>query len=320
MELSAKNYLADLQRLLSTKCSTPLRNAATEVARIVEVALKRRLVLKRNEVSDLRPLLQRIPRDERGKLINQSSLGLGSPIAPILIVGQEHAYDLDDIENLALEACGLTVLWLCGGSADIATKLSGLRATRSFNLHPADYYPERSSGHTWRNVARIIGASGCDFGERAHLIELSAHPATKQDKGKPPSQERLAFLHEFLRRTKVKEVLFHGTRWRSKQRALGAAYLGVGHLTLSDLATVATVTSKSGKTRFRIRAQSAGTSRALFSKMLSGEARPSSEYLDALREVIGGGSRRKLNRAAIHVRGPLRRSRRERVLRRTRTC
>jgi len=284
LELSAKNYLADLRRLVSTKCSTPCRDAAMEVARIMEVALKRRAMLHPSEVSDLRPLFQRIPRDERSNLINQSSLGLGSPTASTLIVGQEHAYDLDKLENLALEACGLTVLWLCGGSADIAAKLSGLRATRAFNLHPADYYPEQPSGHTWRYVAKILVASGCDFGEHAHLIELSAHPATTQDQGKPPSEQRLAFLREFLRRTKVKEVLFHGTRWRSKQHALAAAYLGVVRLTLSDAATVA---SKSGKTRFRIRAQSIGTSRALFSKMLSGEARPSIEYLAALRKIIG---------------------------------
>jgi hypothetical protein len=142
-------------------------------------------------------------------------------------------------------------------------------------------------------VAEILGASGCDFGERAHLIELSAHPATKQNKGKPPSEDRLAFLREFLRRTKVKDVLFHGTRWRPKQRALGAAYLGVVRLTLGDAADVL---SKTGTTHFRIRTQSAGASRILFSKMLSGQARPSSAYLAALRKVIGEQSRRKQNR------------------------
>jgi hypothetical protein len=284
VELSATNYLADLRRLVSTKCSPPCRDAAIEVARIIKVALKRRVMLRPSDVSDLRPLLQRIPRDERGSLINQSSLGLGSPTAPILIVGQEHAYDVDTLENLALEACGLTVLWLCGGRADIAAKLSGLCATRAFNLHPADYYPEQPSGHTWHYVAKILGASGCDFGQRAHLIEISAHPATTQDQGKPPSEQRLVFLREFSRRTKVKEVLFHGTRWRSKQRALAAAYLGVRRLTLIDAATVA---SKSGKTRFRIGAQSVGSSRVLFTKMLSGNARPSIKYLAALRKIIG---------------------------------
>ena len=72
---------------------------------MVETALTARASLRAAAVPDLRPLLEKVPRAERGKLINQSSLGLGSPRARIVIVGQEHAYDLDDIEKLAVEGC-----------------------------------------------------------------------------------------------------------------------------------------------------------------------------------------------------------------------
>jgi hypothetical protein len=40
-------------------------------------------------------------------LVNQFSLGLGSPEAKIIVVGTEHAYDLEhDVANFCLESCG----------------------------------------------------------------------------------------------------------------------------------------------------------------------------------------------------------------------
>lgn len=246
---------------------------------MVETALTARASLRAAAVPDLRPLLEKVPRAERGKLINQSSLGLGSPRARIVIVGQEHAYDLDDIEKLAVEGCGLTALWLCGGAKDVTAKISGLSGRRRFTLHPGDYYPDPDSGHTWRCVCSALGVGGYDFGDRAHLIEISAHPATNQTRGRRPSSRRLAFLQEFMRRTDAGTVLFHGTRWRKEQKLLGAAYLGVSRMATHDAAVVP---SKSGKTKFRIKRQQVGDTQVLLCKMLNGSARPSADFLATL--------------------------------------
>jgi hypothetical protein len=196
VELSAQQYRADLMSVTDDPCSPQLKAAATALIGLLDAALADREKVSLQHVPELHSMLRQVPMNERHRLINQASLGLGTQDARLLIVGQEHAYDLEQTQSLALEGCGLTTLWLCGGRPDIAARLSGLRLSRPFTIYPNDYYPDRPAGHTWNYVADLVGvARGGDFGEHAHLIEISAHPATQQDGGMEPRRDpRIALV------------------------------------------------------------------------------------------------------------------------------
>jgi hypothetical protein len=284
LDLSASNYIADLKALIKSDRSPPCRDVATVLLKVVETALRDRAGLRAAAIPELRPLLDRVPVEERPFLINQSSLGLGRQDADLLIVGQEHAYDLTDTANLALEGCGLTVLWLCGGRSDVAVRFSAANRPRPFTVYPNDYYPNRSPGHTWHHVSKLLGVQNSwDFGERAHLIEISAHPSRSQPGGQPPTRRRMDFLGSMLRRSTVRTVVFHGTARRQEQLELAARRLGIAEAAPNMLRTVPSLT---GKRATKIEGQQVGGVQVLFCKMLSGNARPSTRFIDTLRTLL----------------------------------
>lgn len=176
----------------------------------------------------LRPhYIERLTCPEKLSLLNPFSLGLGSPTAPVIAVGTEHAYDLCSLENLVLEGYSLTALWQHDVGADVAGTLAERQdwrrsPLRPFHLHPTDYYPI-SSGHTWSKLARLLSLTGvpaltatttrnlCDC---AHQIELSHVPAKRVIDGSPTSKRRRDFLAEAFKTFATcgaKVVLIHGS-------------------------------------------------------------------------------------------------------------
>lgn len=119
-------------------------------------------------------MLDGLSTRQRAKLVNQYSLGLGSPTAPVIFIGSEHAYSLEDTLPFSLEAVGLTILWLCGGKTDITTRISGMEwgSDVPFHIHPNALYrstrPNEAStlGRCWRislrwRLASLTGGSCC---------------------------------------------------------------------------------------------------------------------------------------------------------------
>jgi len=102
-------------------------------------------------------------QDDGRQFVNQWSLGLGEPLAPVIVMGTEQAYEPDNLEGLALESCGSPILWLLDGGADVAAHLAGLPEygagnRRPYQRHPSDYYPI-ARRHTWNCVASAWAAA-----------------------------------------------------------------------------------------------------------------------------------------------------------------
>lgn len=290
---SAKDYVAHLSALQRAPVSADCKRAATTIANATMAAIGARAGTPVEALAGVRAALDAVPRAERTHLINQMAFGLGSRDASLLIVGQEHAYDPTNTASFALEAVGLTMLWLAGDRPDLATALCGRPATehRAFNLFPTDWYPNRPPGHTWRCVGKVVDATHDDgWCTRAHLIEMSAHPARYQEDGKPPTPQRLKFLEGLLQRCRARVVLFHGRQWKREQEQLAAKYLGVRPHELR-LGTVAAIPSASGKSKTKIEGQAAGERCVLFSKMLNGSAGMSASFIDSLRLAVAQGLR-----------------------------
>lgn len=248
--LSAQAYVANLtSQAESTTLSSATRAAIGALVESLANALTARTALSPTDVPFTRELVSGLPSEERPVLINQYSLGLGNPEAPVIVMGTEHAYKLDNfadvmrerwgLESLALENCCSALVWLADADsamvAHICSNAKYATQRRSFHRHPSDYSDRVPSGHTWRWVARCVGAALADSGDYCYQIERSSHPAKEAFNGASPSAERIAFLTrclEVLRQT-ARTLILHGRAignvspdWESPNRALSCAFLG----------------------------------------------------------------------------------------------
>lgn len=217
----------------------------------LELARERREHLAAGDMAFHSRMLEELSLQDREMLINQSSLGLGSATAPVIFVGSEHAYNLRDSLPYSLEAVGLTILWLCGGRADVTSRLSGNPWPHSvpFHVHPNALYrvhETKRGEHTWKVLASILtmamgiadrnellGGYEPGLGDLAYQVELSAYPARRSYLGREPSRQRVEFLEELMQALQptARVLVFHGRSrqepWQSIQKRLARAFLGL---------------------------------------------------------------------------------------------
>lgn len=239
-----------------------------------------------------------------GQLTDQRVPGFGSPIAEVIIGGMEAAYNTDHPLPYALEACGLTIQTLSGGSAAISAHMAGEQTwapRRSFMHHPYDLYREsiNQEGHTFRKMAklmlwayqlplpspRLLLDYQCPIGlgDLTYWFDLSSHPATNgQDDREDPTEERLQFLESLLAilRLTAKVLILHGdSAWHPFRERLTRTFLALAPG--ADIPWVTRLTAD-GRT-FDLAVQ--GHQIVVRSRFL-GMAASSNAYLTSLAETI----------------------------------
>ncbi len=220
---SLRRYSQFLRQLAANSDNVELCRVASLLAETVDLAMEKGEQLGPDDlmfsVTDLRTL----DLDAREALLNQYALGFGRDDAPIVVMGTEHAYELDhedELVNFCLESCCGAVMWACGGSGELVRRLSGgdVDIERPFHIHPNDYFQERGA-HTWVRLARVVGRGGEErigaepgLGDLCYQIDLSAHPKQRNSDSVPPTQERLEFLVQAMHalRGTSRVLLFHG--------------------------------------------------------------------------------------------------------------
>ncbi len=107
--LSAQKYLSYLQSFALTKPVTVI-DVVLGLVKTIRKAIEKKGRLSARDVSFNESMLQCLSLNNRAKVINPYSLGLGSPSAPMIFAGAEHAYDITDTMTLTVEAVGLTIV------------------------------------------------------------------------------------------------------------------------------------------------------------------------------------------------------------------
>jgi hypothetical protein len=258
---SAQRYAAYLQSLLHASPSQ-LQRAASAVLDTTRHALAQGGQLQVAQVPLTARLIAGLSAPERAALINQANVGFGRENAPVIVMGTEPAYSLDNHQSLATECYGLAPIRLAGGRAEIVSHIaddaSWRGQHRAYHLYPDDYLqvhqPTRKQGHTWPVLANIIARAlsnsktarqiESSLGDYCYQVELSVYPAPQAAGGLPPPQERVEFLkwlvatlagttaHTRIARDDAKLLIFHGmggvpAAFRSAKDQICAAFLGV---------------------------------------------------------------------------------------------
>jgi hypothetical protein len=234
---SAESYLNYVEALIAAGTLDQPGHAA---ARSLQESIEECMAApgERVEVPFNAGLLARCTPKDRSALVNQWSLGIGHDAAPVVVMGTEHAYDVESSPaGLAFESCASALLWLDGDGPDLAASIAQDQAWvsktgRGYHRHPADHY-RVGSGHTWRTVARVLRVELRNLGERAYQIERSAHPARASLQGLPPTPERRESLVRLLSafRMSARVLILHGRTgasgddWDACNRALTLAFL-----------------------------------------------------------------------------------------------
>jgi len=248
VELSARKYIEQLGKKKQEKLFSN-HDAISALINSYQSALEKKLRLSENEFQFSQKMLRAIPVSDREYLINQYSLGLGASDAPVIFVGTEHAYNLTDTIPLALEAIGSTALWLSDGHTDLTSKLLGSpwQYPVPFHIHPNALYRVHQTTrgqHTWKvlssimapvlNIAdyrQLLNDYSPGLGTVTYQIEMSAYPSKQTVGGKPPTNERIEFLANFLvaMRETAKVLVFHGKPgdklWNEKRNTLSRKFL-----------------------------------------------------------------------------------------------
>lgn len=201
-----------------------VRRAASACLRTYVSAREQRLNLRADQILITPDAIRRVLREYRHLFLNQWSLGLGHDDSSVVVLGAEHAYELNldaDIVNLCTESIGCGVIWLSGGRRDVVRAVSGgaVNTVRPFQVHPNDHYCKGSS-HTWAKLATALGQSGSHqpgclpgLGSFCYQIELSAHPSQATTGSQPPTPARVAFLRLVMQRLRETAcvLLIHGS-------------------------------------------------------------------------------------------------------------
>jgi hypothetical protein len=237
VEESANRYLAYLDTLAHAADGT-LAGVLQDIATTVQNALTMRGALSRANIPFTAASLLPLRPEQRWLLVNQWSLGVGNPDSRVLVIGTEHAYDVDGewLAGLAVESCCSAVPWLSDDDGSIAAHIARDErwidaVGRGYHRHPSDFYSV-GGGHTWRLVAKVLGADLRDLGDVAYQMGRSAAASRTAAKGQRPSRERLNFLSEFLGSTPASVLLVHGRaidsgpEWAAANDELIAVFLG----------------------------------------------------------------------------------------------
>lgn len=238
--------------------------------------------------------LDSIPESEVRLFVNQWTLGLGSPEAPVIVMGTEHAYETTDPDYLAsllLESCASAIMWLCNLGSDFVAHICrdpsyGDPGFRPYHLSPIDYYqaPGRRlrGNYTWKCVAAAVGVELGQLGTTTYQIERSAAPARQQIGGSAPQPERAAFLMnaiEVLRDT-ADVLILHGAVDRPPYAAIDELivmrFLDVQQIPVPREENIA------GQ---RLKWWRVGNKTAIGSRALSGPI--SNQYLARIRDLVG---------------------------------
>ena len=254
--LSAQKYSDQLTMALG-RLSDDVKHVAQIIIESNSTAIKMRDRLTASDLAFHHSLLAALPPHKREPLINQYSLGLGSDTAKVIFIGTEHAYNLETTVPFALEAVGLSILWLCGGTPKVTSKIAGQPWGYGvpFHIHPNALYrvQETTRGqHTWKVLAsimeKVVGISRHELltgykpglGGLVYQIELSAYPSKQSSGGKTPTPERVNFLSKLLAAFKetANVVIFHGKMWAepwsSIRQQLSRIFLGIGQNDVID--------------------------------------------------------------------------------------
>lgn len=247
--LSAAEYIGQLEKSLLF-VPEDSKQVIHALIQSLQVAIEKRDRLSADEMTFRHELLASLPPHQREPLINQYSLGLGSDRSRVIFIGTEHAYNLDNVVPFALEACGLSILRLCGGKAEVVSRIAGepWPHKAQFHIHPNVLYrvQETTRGqHTWKVLASImeqvvgvsryelLGGVNPGLGGITYQIELSAYPSKQSTRGRPPTEQRVAFLAQLLAafRATSRVIIFHGKMWvepwEAIRKDLSRSFLGI---------------------------------------------------------------------------------------------
>jgi hypothetical protein len=221
-----------------------VRRTAGRVRESCLLAREQRLDLQAASVHINPDAVRALLREHRPLFVNQWELGLGRDDSSVVVLGAEHAYELNqdmDLVNFCTESIGSGVVWLCGGRKDVTRALSGgvVTEARPFHIHPNDHY-RKGSSHTWGRLALALGHPGAHephsvpgLGDHCYQIELSAHPSQRNTGSQPPTPERRAFLKRVMEqmRETARVLLIHGSRSSNEHEAarfeLAGTFLGI---------------------------------------------------------------------------------------------
>jgi hypothetical protein len=195
-----------------------------------------------------------LPAADARRLINPWGLGVGSSMAPIVVCGTEHAYGLEDAverKNLALDGCGLSILWLSRSTSisNVICPHSLWATAEPYEEQPNDFYrvdldPDLKTSHTWVKLSRILGlvwsqeparflqprAEGfLRLGDVAYQIELSSVPAKQVADGEASTDSRIDFLCRILDALPARVLLLSGddTANNAQREMIARSFLGL---------------------------------------------------------------------------------------------
>jgi hypothetical protein len=240
---SCDRFEAHLQSLEERHRDPIVRKTAAVVRQTYVSARAQRLDLEVEHVLVNPVAVRRVLREHRELFLNQWALGIGRDDAPVVVLGAEHAYNVErdaDLVNLCSESIGSGILWLCGGRNDVVNALSGgaITTARPFHVHPNDHYQEGSM-HTWERLGRALGAPGVHeprsvpgLGDLCYQIELSAQPSQDTSGSEPPTAARRLFLRSVMEhvRETASVLIIHGSQSSRAHEAvrleLASVFLG----------------------------------------------------------------------------------------------
>ena len=304
---STDHFIAHLDGLRRQALSDALRSAINDLVTSLAAAMVKRRGLVPSDVPFTTRSLKDLSSAERELLVNQWSLGVGNPSARVIVMGTEHADDVngDWPAGLAVESCANAILWLADDRGPLAAHIADDRTWasargRGYHRHPYDYY-RVGGGHTWRVVAKVAGASFDRLGDETYQIERSAAPARTAARGRPPTPERVALLLDLLARSSARVLLLHGhavdppAEWEVVNSRLIDQFLNRGPRTVHDHSFGAN----------RARTMDAGERRVVLAPPLNGRVRGlQPDARDAIGRLVQAAAYRSFRETDQHEREP----------------
>ncbi len=239
----AELYLNYLKSLRATETTTSFRTSLAYLIKSIAAGLEHGTQLVPAQVPFSTASLDPLAAGDLRALVNQWGLGVGNPLASVIVMGSEHAFDVESKEwlaGLALESCASQLLWMTDDRGQLASHIASDAAflpkdgKSGYQSRPWQYYSV-GSGHTWRMVARAVDVEFEQLSDATYQIERSAAAARRARGGTPPTPARLQFLGDLLglfRRT-ARLLILHGRTpeedmvWSVANRRLAARFLGM---------------------------------------------------------------------------------------------
>jgi hypothetical protein len=216
VEKGTQRYLAYLRAWMARASRSPRDLALRDVVRPLLQLLERAVRLRRLTSDDVRlPWACFARGGGHPELMNPWAVGLGTPSAPVLVLGSEPGYTLDSPEFL-LEGLLLQALWLADAPVELAAAALECPAWSGlpFQRYPNDFYRAPLLS-TWGGLAALLSrAWGGDprgllrpkltpdnpaphLFDAVYLLELSLAPADRKTAA-GSMEAREVFLGELL--------------------------------------------------------------------------------------------------------------------------